>query len=329
MIQLLSTEQAPAAVVMVRPHAFSTNPMTMRDNAFQRSSNAGSAQIARAAYEEVGAAAVALEAAGVRVHLFEDTDPSRPDSVFPNNWFSTHAGGHVALYPIYVPNRRLERRADIIEMLKARYRVQDVVDFSGLEQDGLFLESTGAMVFDHLDNTVYVSVSNRADPVALQRFTARFGYEPVVFDAVDRHGRAVYHTNVMMTVATDYALICLSMITSPLTRDRVARRLSERGREVVELTHEQVSSFAGNAIELSTPSGRILAMSRTGYDSLTSAQKRVIERSTPVLALDVPHIELAGGSVRCMLAGLHLDARPEGEAAPMRLDADIHEAHHV
>ncbi|MFZ1500010.1 MAG: arginine deiminase-related protein, partial [Giesbergeria sp.] len=136
---------------MVRPRHFHPNPETAADNAFQsRACRQPPDETARLAYAEVSAAAARLEAAGVRVHLFDD-DGARdtPDSVFPNNWFSTHAGGHVALYPMFAPNRRRERRSDIVEMLKREYRVQDVIDYSGLEHDNVFLEGTGAMVLDH------------------------------------------------------------------------------------------------------------------------------------------------------------------------------------
>lgn len=106
-----------------------------------------------------------LESHGVAVHLFEDESTRTPDSVFPNNWFSTHAGGHVAIYPMKAESRRLERRQDVIEMLKSRYRVQDIIDYSGLEPDGLFLEGTGAMVLDHIDRVAYAVRSDRTDPL--------------------------------------------------------------------------------------------------------------------------------------------------------------------
>lgn len=158
--------QAPAAVVMIRPHRFLPNPQTAADNAFQRTSGAegahGAASVSAAARDEVTAATQALADAGVRVHVFDDHgERDTPDSVFPNNWFSTHPGGHVALYPMFSANRRRERRADIVEMLKAEYRVQDVIDYSGLEYDDVFLEGTGAMVLDHVARIAYTARSRR------------------------------------------------------------------------------------------------------------------------------------------------------------------------
>ena len=303
--------QAPAAVVMIRPAFFHPNPQTAADNAFQRSAaGLDAAGLAARARAELDAAAAALAAAGVGVHLFDD-DGSRdtPDSVFPNNWFSTHAGGHVAIYPMYSDNRRRERRADVIELLKARYRVQDVIDYSGLEADGVFLEGTGAMVLDHVERIAYTVRSNRADPVALERFCTHFNYEPMAFGALDASGRAVYHTNVLMCIAGGFVLIALDMIDDPARRRQVEARLRESGRELVLLSAAQIGEFAGNALEVMGRDGPLLALSARAAAALTADQRRVIERSSRLLPLAVPTIELAGGSVRCMLAGIHLAPR--------------------
>ena len=177
---------------------------------------------------------------------------------------------------MYSPNRRMERRQDVIELLKTEYRVQDVSDYSGLESDGLFLEGTGAMVLDHVARIAYTARSNRANAIALERIATHFNYEPMAFDAVDASGQAVYHTNVLMCVASDYALIGLDLITDAKRRAEVRQRLEESGREVI---------------------------------ALSAAQIEVIERSAQLLPLAVPTIELAGGSVRCMLTGVHLSRR--------------------
>lgn len=304
--------QAPAAVVMVRPHRFQPNPATATDNTFQTTPTDPSQDVSLTAYREVTAAASRLEEEGVRVHLFEDRgENNTPDSVFPNNWFSTHPGGHVALYPMYSPSRRRERRSDIIEMLKAQYRVQDVIDYSGLEPDGVFLEGTGAMVLDHVARVAYTARSNRADPVALERFCTHFNFEPMVFDTADEEGRPIYHTNVLMCVATDFALVGFDMMTSRTRAQEIRERLLESGRQAITLTKEQIADFAGNAMELSSRSGPLLALSQRALDSLTLQQKQAMEKSVRLIGLCVPTIEMAGGSVRCMLAGIHLSARAE------------------
>ena len=304
-------------MVMVRPHRFHPNPETASDNAFQARSvaTAPADDVARRAHAEVTEAAAALRDAGVRVHLFDDLgERHTPDAAFPNNWFSTHAGGHVAIYPMYAESRRRERRSDVIELLKAEYRVQDVIDYSGLEADGMFLEGTGAMVLDHIHRIAYTAQSNRADPVALERFCTHFNYEPMAFATADARGRPCYHTNVMLCVGTDFALGGFYLITDPARRDAVRARLRETGRELIELSAWQIGEFAGNALELQGTQGRVLALSARAAASLTPAQKAVIERSAALLPLAVPTIELAGGSVRCMLAGVHLARRDPVQA---------------
>jgi hypothetical protein len=302
--------QAPAAVVMVRPHAFRSNPDTLVDNAFQKiAAESANASIASTAYAEVSTMVEQLRSAGVVVHLFEDRSTETPDSVFPNNWFSTHAGGHIAIYPMASPSRQHERRWDVIDALKHHYRVQDVIDYSGLEQDHIYLEGTGAMVLDHIDRVAYVARSNRSDPLALERFCTHFNYEPLLFNAADASGRAIYHTNVLMCIGTDFAIACLDMVSEAQRRNEVRQRLMESGRSLIELTQWQVGEFCGNALEFEGSNGRLLALSSRALRALTPAQTAALESSVTLLPLDVPTIELAGGSVRCMLAGVHLKPR--------------------
>ena len=304
-------------MILVRATKFLPNQATAADNAFQADAPAGESDeaISARALREMDSVAEALRAAGVRVHVFDDEDHTRPDSVFPNNWISTHAGGKVAVFPMYASNRRHERRADVLEMLKSHYRVQTIIDYSGLEPDGIFLEGTGAMVLDHVSRVAYTAVSHRADTHVLEKFCTDFGYEPMAFDAVDSDGVPVYHTNVMGCVGTEVALIALEMIPDEQRREQVRERLTVNGRTVVELTEQQVREFAGNAVELCgrTPEGRrryIMAMSARARRSLRPDQVAVIEESCEIVAVDIPTIELAGGSVRCMIAGVHLDRRP-------------------
>lgn len=303
--------QAPTAGVMIRPHRFTSNMETAADNAFQSvHSDLAPEVIAAQARDEFDHAVEKLTHEGVKIHVFEDYgEHETPDSVFPNNWFSTHHGGRVAVFPMYSPSRRRERRHDVLEMLKSDYRVQEIVDYSGLEYDNLFLEGTGAMVFDHLERLAYVSKSNRADPIILERFCATFGYEPMAFDTTDHNGRPIYHTNVIMSIATEYALICLDVIANPDRRKEIADRLTASGRTVINLTREQVNEFAGNALEMTGVKNRVLVLSERAANALTKEQIKVIEKSAKLLPLHIPTIELAGGSVRCMIAGIHLTAR--------------------
>jgi hypothetical protein len=306
----MRSAHCPSAVVMIRPHQFYVNPQTRKDNVFQREPVGISAeQVSASAYRELSAAADRLEDAGIRVHIFEDEGTETPDSVFPNNWFSTHAGGHIAIYPMLAPVRRKERRVDIIDMLKKKYRVQDVIDYSGLEPDGLFLEGTGAMVLDHIDRVAYAVKSKRTNPIALERFCTHFNYEPIVFRAADENDVPIYHTNVLMCIATSFVMICLDMISNQARRREIVKRFEGSGREVIALDAAQIANFAGNAIELQGTQQRILAISSRALKALRSDQVDIIEQSAQILPLDIPTIELSGGSVRCTLAGIHLTPR--------------------
>lgn len=303
--------QSPAAAVMIRPHHFISNPETAADNAFQLiRANDTPEKIAAQARFEFDHAIQKMTDVGITVHVFDDFgEYDTPDSVFPNNWFSTHQGGRIAMYPMYSPSRRRERRHDVMDMLKQHYRVQEIVDYSGFEYDHLFLEGTGVMVFDHVERVAYVGQSKRADPVILERFCTSFGYEPMAFDTADQNGTPVYHTNVMMAIGLEYAMICLDLITDPARRAEVEMRLRHSGRDVIVLSLAQIAEFAGNALEMTGKNGRVLVLSERALNSLTAEQVAVIEKSAELLPLQIPTIELAGGSVRCMIAGVHLTPR--------------------
>lgn len=297
-------------MVMIRPHRFTPNLAGSRDNSFLTTPAAGPTQVARTAYAEVTAMAGRLVDRGVEVHLFEDTGIDTPDSVFPNNWITTHECGSVALYPMRARNRRAERRADIVAHLESRYAVSAVRDYSSWERAGRYLEGTGVMVLDHRARVAYVCRSRRVSELVLRRFCADHGYRAVVFDAVDPLGHPIYHTNVMMAVGTDLALVGLDAIASDLDRRVVRDELEAAGRHVITLTQEQIASFAGNALEVRGSEGSVLVISARGWGSLARAQRAAVESWVDVLPVQIPTIEHAGGSARCMLAGIHLPTPP-------------------
>lgn len=301
--------QAPHAVVMVLPHHFYPNEQTAADNAYQVEAGQDRASVARRAYAEVKAAAQQLEAAGVTVHLFEDLGGLTPDSVFPNNWFSTHGDGRLVLYPMYAPSRRAERRQDIVEFLRHHYQVTDVVDYAAEEKADRFLEGTGAMVLDHREMVAYVSLSHRADALLVERFCTEFGYAPVTFETHGPDGQPIYHTNVMMNIGSKMALVGFDCINTEENRRLVRDQLAASGRLVIDLAPDQIDHFAGNALEVRGAKGLVLVLSTTAERSLTTEQRATIETEMPIVALDVPTIEMAGGSARCMLAGVHLPPR--------------------
>ena len=305
-----TSTQSSSSIVMIRPHHFKINTETEVDNAFQTKMTPKK-ELANLAYKEITKLAKILSSHGIKVHMFEDKNTHTPDSVFPNNWFSTHQGGHIAVYPMKAPSRRLERRWDILEMLKSKYKVNNIIDYSGLEYDNLFLEGTGSMVLDHLNHVAYVVESSRTNLLVLERFCKDFNYEPIVFAAKDQNGITIYHTNILMCIGTKIALIGLDMITNELKRKVILDRLKDSGRKVIVLSNAQIICFAGNAIELKGKEKNILALSQNAYGSLTNEQISIISENVNLVPLQIPTIELSGGSVRCTIADIHLSPRVE------------------
>jgi hypothetical protein len=303
--------QSTNSVLMIRPARFYSNPETAADNAFQRNAYFGSDALIVMARTEFDGAVQTLRAAGVNVHVFEDTaEPEKPDAVFPNNWISTHHDGRIALFPMYSVLRRRERRQDIVEELRKRYRVSKVIDYSVFEDEGCYLEGTGSLVFDHLNRIAYVSLSNRSNPKMIQRFAGDFSYEPVIFTSIGSNGQPIYHTNVMMCIGTSFAMIGLEMIRNKTERQRVRARLEQTGKEIVELSADQIANFAGNSIELHNEAGeKLLVLSSRASGVLSDQQRETLSRYARLVPIDLPTIELAGGSARCMLATIHLPAR--------------------
>ena len=303
--------QSTTSVLMIRPARFYPNPETAADNAFQRDAGRDSDALTLLARREFDVAVQTLRGAGINVHVFEDTaEPEKPDAVFPNNWISTHHDGRIALFPMYSALRRRERRRDIVDELCKYYRVTDVIDYSAFEDDGCCLEGTGSLVFDHLNKIAYVSLSNRSNPNVIQRFAKDFGYEAVVFTSIDCNGQPIYHTNVMMCVGTAFAMIGLEMIPNKAERQQLRARLEKAGKEIVELTADQIANFAGNAIELHNAADeKLLVLSNRAMGALTEEQQTRLVRYARLVPLELCTIELAGGSARCMIATIHLPLR--------------------
>ncbi len=293
---------------MIRPQRFYPNPETAVDNAFQKPIAQGEMPaVSAAARVEFDAAVETLRAAGVTVHVVEDTaSPEKPDAVFPNNWISTHHDGRVAIYPMFSEARRRERRHDVIDELRQHYRVSGVVDYSACEEKGQCLEGTGSLVLDHANKLAYASISHRTHPEVLDRFCADFGYEAVKFHSASEDGRAVYHTNVVLCIASEFAMIGLGMIADEAERVGVQNLLEATGKEVIELEPNQIAEFAGNAIELHNEREKLLVLSARAAAALTNAQRTAVERYARLSPLNLPTIELAGGSARCMIATIHL-----------------------
>ena len=303
--------QLASGVLMIRPVRFESNPMTAESNRFQGKSPVSPDAQNAAAQQEFDQLAASLRTAGIDVIVVEDTlEPHTPDSVFPNNWVSFHSDGRVVLYPMEAENRRTERHLDIVEKLDAElgYSVREIVDLSAHEQAGHYLEGTGSMVLDRANHVAYACLSTRTQLDPLGDFAQRMDYEVITFDAVDRDGVPIYHTNVLMNVGEELAVICDEAIVDAAQRAAVLQSLRDTGHHVVSLNYDQLDAFAGNMLELRCKNGsRVIAMSQQALDSLDSQQLDRLRENGRIVSAAIDNIEAsAGGSVRCMLAELHL-----------------------
>jgi len=299
--------QSANRVFLVRPANFGFNAETAGSNAFQ--SRLPGANLNEKALLEFDLFAEKLVRAGIDVTVFEDSAvPVKPDAIFPNNWLSTHPDGRLILYPMCAANRRVERTAGILNSLKERFFVKEVIDLTAHENEGRFLEGTGSVVFDHLNKIAYGCLSPRTDRALLFELAALLGYTPHVFCAHDHSGKEIYHTNVMMCVGEKFALVCAESVSDVKERHDLLHSLGKGGRGVIEISREQMSGFAGNMLELRKNDGTgLVVLSGKAYSCLSAQQINVLEKQVELLPLAIPTIEtVGGGSARCMIAELFL-----------------------
>ena len=303
--------QTASTVLMVEPIAFGYNAQTAQNNYFQVEQK--DADIHTKALEEFNSFVDKLKSKGINVITVKDTlNPHSPDSIFPNNWVSFHDDGKVVLYPMFAPNRRVERRSDILEILKdSGFEITEIDDLSHFEDQDRFLEGTGSMIFDHDHNIAYGSVSLRLDEELFRQFCQKFGFRPVVFHSYQNAGDQrlpIYHTNVMMCVADKFVVICLDCIDDELEREKVQEVIKSTGKEIIEISEDQLQQFAGNMLQVQNKAGdKFLVMSESAYKSLTTEQISAIEKYCEIIYSDLNTIETnGGGSARCMLAEVFL-----------------------
>ncbi|MDF2398699.1 amidinotransferase [Pseudomonas sp. 3MA1] len=303
--------QTTDSVLMIRPTRFAFNQDTADNNHFQRPPGAAEDVQAKAQQEFDGYVAT-LREHGVRVLVHEDSAaPHTPDSIFPNNCWSSHPDGTLVLYPMQGRNRRLERYKGVLAHLHAQYQVTRTLDLTPLEQQESFLEGTGSMVLDRQQRICYAGYSTRTHARALDQLVEHLGYELCAFHARDRQGVPIYHTNVMMSVGSQLALACLLALDDGGERAALRQRLESSGKQLLPLTWAQLESFAGNMLEVHNSAGEpLLVMSRSAWRSLDAEQRRLIERHVQPLPVNIDTIErIGGGSARCMLAEIYLPER--------------------
>jgi hypothetical protein len=296
---------------MIRPVSFGFNEQTAGSNVFQNRS-LEEQNVQQKALAEFDAFADKLRENGLDVTVVNDTvEPHTPDSIFPNNWVSFHENGQIFLYPMQAENRRLERRLDIINDLKDKFIINEIIDLSYFEKEGKFLEGTGSMVLDRQNQITYTSFSPRTDLGPLCEFWAKSGYSGEIFSAESKDGIEIYHTNVLMCVGQKFAVICLDVIPDEADRADVTVLLVETGKEIITINEQQMNAFAGNMLELENDKGEhLLVMSASAYHSLLPEQIQRFEKYCKLVYADLKTIEtIGGGSARCMIAEVFLPLR--------------------
>lgn len=307
-------KQTTNTVLMIRPVQFRMNEQTAVNNYYQKVLDALTPETVNAkAQEEFDHFADVLKQNGVNVVVVQDTkEPDTPDSIFPNNWISFHENGDVVLYPMFAENRRLERREDVLDILEEQdFVIENVMDYTSAEEENMFLEGTGSMILDRANKKVYCALSPRAEEELVIQFCEDNEMLPVIFESyqtVNGERKLIYHTNVMMCLGETFAVICLDSIDDKNERKNVVKQLKEDGKEIIEITEEQVNNFAGNMLELTNDKGeKLLIMSTQAYNILTPNQIKTLEKHARIVHSSLDIIEACGGgSARCMLAEVFL-----------------------
>ena len=294
-------------ILMVRPYQFYFNQQTAANNFFQSNVNIENAN--ELAIAEFDAMVEKLRAHQIKVNVVQDTkDPSTPDSIFPNNWVSTHEGGTLCLYPMFAQNRRAERKSTVLDFLESNYKIENTLDLTDLEKEGIFLEGTGSMVLDHQNKLAYGCLSERLDKNAFYEWCDKMQFKAIAFKAVDDKAQPIYHTNVMMCMANQFVVICLESIPNEQEKQIVLESFKKSNKEVIEISQDQLNHFAGNMLQVfDTNEKPHLIMSEQAHTSLDPAQLKSLEKYNPLLPISIPTIEaLGGGSTRCMMAEIYL-----------------------
>ena len=298
-------------IMMIEPVSFNYNTETAINNYYQINNTALSKEeIQQKALKEFKEFVSLLRSKNINVIVFKDTEnPKTPDSIFPNNWVSFHIDGEIVLYPMYAKNRRLERRNDIIQKLRDDFIVTKINDFSYYENQELYLEGTGSMILDRENKICYAAISDRTNKNIVNDFCNQLNFKPILFTSnQDVRGErlAIYHTNVMMCITTNFAIVCLDSIDCNEEKDRVIDILNETKKEIISISEEQTNKFAGNMLEVEGDK-KYLVMSKSAYSCLTENQIKKINKYCEILYSDLSTIEdYGGGSARCMMAEIFL-----------------------
>lgn len=307
-------EQITNSILMIRPVNFRMNEQTAVNNYYQKPiDDVLATTINLRAQKEFDELAHKLKSIGLDVTVVNDNDTQdTPDSIFPNNWVSFHENGNIGLYPMFAKNRRLERREDVLQILEEKgFVINNVIDYTSAEDEAVFLEGTGSLVLDRVNRKAYCALSPRSDEDLCIEFCEDFEFTPIIFKAnqtINGHRKAIYHTNVIMCIGDAFAVICLSSIDDKKERKVLLKHLKEDGKEVIDITENQVNNFAGNMLQVKGALNEsFLIMSQAAYNSLNKGQIKILEKHSKIVSSSLDTIEaFGGGSARCMMTEVFL-----------------------
>ncbi|WP_020527132.1 citrulline utilization hydrolase CtlX [Flexithrix dorotheae] len=305
-----------ANIMMVRPSSFGVNQQTAETNAFQKTiPKLDDDEIRDKAIQEFDHMVQTLKANGIKVAvIFDSKEPEKPDAIFPNNWVTFQEDGTVVLFPMCAPNRRFERRRSILDLIGSQFEILNEVDLSHYEEDNIFLEGTGSMVLDKANKICYACISERTYPELLKEYCEKFSYKPVIFEALDEQDFPIYHTNVMLSVADKFVVVCLDSVKNPEEKENLVSHFKSTNKEIINISFSQMKSLAGNVIELENDKGEnILVMSEQARQSFREEQLQIINKFAKIVAVPIPTIErIGGGGTRCMIAEIFLPEKKNG-----------------
>lgn len=301
--------QSTKNIFLVKPKSFGFNSETSKSNAFQNQTNQSTENISYSALDEFNEMSKILIDNKINTIVFEDSiSPIKPDAIFPNNWISMHHSGKIIIYPMLTKNRQQEINKNYIEYLSNSFFIDDILDLSNHHHSGTFLEGTGSMVFDHINRTAYACISERTNITLFEKVCKILDYQPISFLSIDKNSQPIYHTNVMMSIGTDFVTICLESIRDKTQKSKIIDNMINSGRTIIDISYEQMNNFAGNMLELkNSENEKIIVLSISAFSSLSKEQLNKLEENAKLLPIKIPTIEtIGGGSVRCMIAEVFL-----------------------
>ena len=294
--------QSTNHILLIKPASFYCNEQTVETNLYQQSSQGEDKdKILKEALIEFHDFEHLLKKNHISVTTLEGQGDC-PDNIYPN-WFLTFENKTMNLFSMLAENRRLEKSESHISFLNQTYKT--TIDYSNFEKDSVFLEGTSSMVLDRINKVAYMGLSPRSNEELAQLWAKDCGFELIVFETKSHLGVPIYHTDIIMYIGSEIAVICPDSIQSQ-HQFKVIDKLNKH-HQVLEISEEQVLNFCGNGLEVrDTEDNLKVIMSTAAFNAYTTSQKKILSRYyTKIIHSNLEYIEkYGGGSARCMMTEL-------------------------